>query len=158
MALAIIGGLPERFVPFAQIHRRAAAHAGHGRPPLSINGHGLVAETTELAADTYFRPLKTMMDRIGRERGWPPLTREQYDAGISLRGSTYVGGPEEVARKILWQHELFGHDRFLIQFTVGSLPHEETLRAIELFGREVAPLVREEVARRRETRQVADSN
>jgi probable LLM family oxidoreductase len=149
MALAIIGGLPERFVPFAQIHRRAAVQAGHARPALGINGHGFVADSGEKAAETYFVPLKTMMDRIGAERGWPPLTREQYEAGISPRGSTYVGSPEEVAAKILGQHELFDHDRFLIQFTVGSLPHDETLRAIELFGTEVAPIVREEVSRRR---------
>ena len=145
MALAIIGGLPERFVPFAEIHRRAAAAAGNAPPPLSINSHGLVAETSEEAAEAYFLPLKTMMDRIGRERGWPPLTREQYDAGRTLRGATVVGSPEEVAEKILWQHELFGHQRFLIQFTVGSLPHERTLKAIELLGTRVAPLVREGV-------------
>jgi alkanesulfonate monooxygenase SsuD/methylene tetrahydromethanopterin reductase-like flavin-dependent oxidoreductase (luciferase family) len=89
-----------------------------------------------------------MMDRIGAERGWPPLTREQYDAGRTLRGATVVGSPEDVAAKILYQHELFGHERFLIQFTVGSLPHEHTLRAIELFGTKVAPLVREELSRR----------
>jgi len=148
MALAIIGGLPERFVPFAEIHRRAASEAGHEPPPLSINSHGFVAETTEAAAEDYFVPLKTMMDRIGRERGWPPLTRQDYDAGRTLRGATVVGSPDDVARKILYQHELFGHERFLIQFTVGSLPHAKTLKAIELFGTEVAPLVREEVSRR----------
>jgi probable LLM family oxidoreductase len=148
MALAIIGGLPERFVPFAEIHRRAAAAAGHEPPGLSINGHGFVAETAEEAADTYFRPLKTMMDRIGRERGWPPLTREQYDAGLGPRGSTYAGSPEDVAAKILWQHELFGHDRFLIQLTVGSIAHEQTLKAIELLGAKVAPIVREGLSRR----------
>jgi probable LLM family oxidoreductase len=148
MALAIIGGQPERFVPFAEIHRRAAERAGHPRPALGLNGHGFVAESSQEAADTYFPALKTMMDRIGRERGWPPLTREQYDAGLTLRGSTYTGSPEEVARKILWQHELFDHDRFLLQITVGSLPHEQTMRAIELLGTEVAPLVREEVSRR----------
>ena len=148
MALAIIGGLPERFVPFAEVHRRAAAEAGHGRLPLSINSHGFVAETSQQAADEYFTPLKTMMDRIGRERGWRPLTRQDYDAGRTLRGATVVGSPEEVAAKILFQHELFGHERFLIQFTVGSLPHASTLKAIELFGTKVAPLVREEIARR----------
>jgi len=148
MALAIIGGLPERFVPFAEVHRRAAEEAGHGRLPLSINSHGFVAETSQRAADEYFTPLKTMMDRIGRERGWRPLTRQDYDAGRTLRGATVVGSPEEVAEKILFQHELFGHERFLIQFTVGSLPHASTLKAIELFGTRVAPLVREEVARR----------
>jgi probable LLM family oxidoreductase len=158
MALAIIGGRPEEFVPFAEIHKRAAAAAGHARPRLSINGHGFVAGTTEEAAETYFVPLKTMMDRIGAERGWRPLERQDYDAGRTLRGATYVGSPEEVARKILWQHELFGHDRFLIQLTVGSLPHDETMRAIELLGKEVAPIVREEVARRRERQIVAESN
>ena len=151
MALAIIGGLPERFVPFAEIHRRAAADAGHEPPRLSINSHGFVAESSQRAADEYFTPLKTMMDRIGRERGWRPLTRQDYDAGRTLRGATVVGSPEEVAEKILFQHELFGHERFLIQFTVGSLPHASTLKAIELFGTKVAPLVREEVARRART-------
>ena len=93
-------------------------------------------------------PLKTMMDRIGAERGWRPLERQDYDAGRTLRGATVVGDPAEVARKILFQHELFHHDRFLIQFTVGSLPHEQTLRSIELFGKQVAPIVRAEVSRR----------
>ena len=93
-------------------------------------------------------PLKTMMDRIGAERGWRPLERQDYDAGRTLRGATVVGSPDEVVAKILYQHELFGHERFLIQFTVGSLPHEQTLKAIELFGKKVAPIVREEVERR----------
>ena len=150
MALAIIGGLPERFVPFAELHRGAAREHGHDPPPpLSINSHGFVGETSEQAAEDYFVPLKTMMDRIGLERGWQPLTRQDYDAGRTLRGATVVGTPEEVAEKILFQHELFGHDRFLIQFTVGSLPHEKTMKAIELFGTRVAPIVREEVSRRR---------
>jgi probable LLM family oxidoreductase len=149
MALAIIGGLPERFVPFAEIHRRAALEHGHDPPPpLSINSHGFVGETSEQAAEDYYIPLKTMMDRIGAERGWPPLQRQDYDAGRTLRGATVVGSPEEVAEKILWQHELFRHQRFLIQFTVGSLPHEKTMKAIELFGTKVAPLVRDEVSRR----------
>jgi alkanesulfonate monooxygenase SsuD/methylene tetrahydromethanopterin reductase-like flavin-dependent oxidoreductase (luciferase family) len=89
-----------------------------------------------------------MMDRIGAERGWRPLERQDYDAGRTLRGATVVGSPEDVAAKILYQHELFAHDRFLIQFTVGSLPHDKTLKAIELFGTEVAPIVRPEVSRR----------
>ena len=149
MALAIIGGLPERFVPFAEIHRRAAVEHGHDPPPLSINSHGFVGESSEQAAEDYFVPLKTMMDRIGAERGWRPLERQDYDAGRTLRGATVVGDPDDVAAKILYQHELFDHERFLIQFTVGSLPHEKTLKAIELFGTKVAPIVREEVSRRR---------
>ena len=127
----------------------AAPPIEHGHeppPPLSINSHGFVGESSEQAAEDYFVPLKTMMDRIGAERGWRPLERQDYDAGRTLRGATVVGSPEEVAAKILYQHELFRHDRFLIQFTVGSLPHEQTLKAIELFGTKVAPIVREEVA------------
>ncbi|MCV0402303.1 MAG: LLM class flavin-dependent oxidoreductase [Chloroflexi bacterium] len=150
MALAIIGGEPARFAPFAQIFRRAAAEAGHDPiPPLSINSHGFVADTAEEAAEIAYPPTKLMMDRIGRERGWPPLTRAQFDASRELSGATFIGDPAQVAEKILWQHEIFGHDRFLVQFTIGSIPHEQVMRSIELFGREVAPVVRAEVERRR---------
>jgi len=146
MALAIIGGLPERFTPFADLHRRAAEEAGHGRLPLSINSHGFVADTSQRAADAFFEPLATMMNRIGRERGWSPLTRQDYEAMRTVRGALFVGSPQEVVEKILFQHELFGHDRFLIQFTVGTMPHAEVLRSIELFGTEVAPAVRKALA------------
>ena len=88
------------------------------------------------------------MDRIGRERGWPPMSREQFEAARSLRGANFVGSPDEVVEKILFQHEIFRHERFLIQFTVGTLPHDEVMRSIELFGTKVAAAVREEVARR----------
>ena len=148
MALAIIGGRPEQFAPFAEIHRRAAREAGHDVPALSINSHGFIARTSQEAADVSWPPFEAMMTKIGRERGWPPMTREQFDASRSLHGANFVGSPEEVAEKILFQHEIFGHDRFLLQLTVGSLDHEHTMRAIELFGTEVAPLVRAEVARR----------
>ncbi len=147
MALAIIGGLPERFAPFAEIHRRAAVEAGFDPPPaLSINGHGLVADTSQEAAETAYPAVKKAMDRIGRERGWPPLERPTYDASRTMRGSAYIGSPQEVAEKILFQHEIFGHDRFLVQFSVGRLPHKTVMRSIELFGTEVAPLVRKELA------------
>jgi probable LLM family oxidoreductase len=152
MALAIIGGLPERFAPFAEIHRRAAAQAGHERPALSINSHGFIAETSQQAADAYYPSLAAAMNRIGRERGWPPTTRADFDASCTLRGANVVGSPEQVAEKILFQHELFQHDRFLLQLTVGAMPHAEVLRAIELFGTEVAPIVRREVARRSSSR------
>jgi alkanesulfonate monooxygenase SsuD/methylene tetrahydromethanopterin reductase-like flavin-dependent oxidoreductase (luciferase family) len=83
-----------------------------------------------------------MMDRIGGERGWPPHTRADYDRGLELRGHLFVGSPQQLVEKILFQHEIFGHDRFLLQVTVGSIPHAQTLRAIELLGTEVAPAVR----------------
>lgn len=148
MALAIIGGEPERFAPFADLHRRAAREAGHEPPALSINSHGLIADTSQQASDLAFPAFKSTMDRIGRERGWPPLSRGQFEASRSLRGANFVGSPQEVIDKILFQHEIFGHQRCLLQFTVGTLPHDVVMRSIELLGTEVAPVVRREVARR----------
>ncbi len=150
MALAIIGGEPPRFAPFRELHRQAARQAGHDPlPAFSINSHGLIADDSQDAADTVFPALKATMDRIGRERGWPPMTREQFEASRGLRGSNFVGSPEQVVEKILYQYEIFEHDRFLIQFTVGSLPHDKVLRSIQLYGTKVAPQVRAEVERRR---------
>lgn len=142
MALAIIGGMPERFVPFADIHRRAADAAGHARPSLSINSHGYVAGTAEQAADDFFPAYAEMMTSIGRERGWPPMQRPDFDALRTRRGALVVGSVDEVVEKILFQHELFGHDRFLMQTSVGDLAHARVLRSIELLGTEVAPAVR----------------
>ena len=142
MALAIIGGLPERFTPFAELHRRAAAEAGREPPRLSINSHGYIADTAQQALDESFPYVSAAMNKIGRERGWPPMVRADYDAAASQRGSNFVGTPEQVVEKILFQHEIFGHDRFLIQFTIGGIPHDGILRSIELLGREVAPAVR----------------
>ena len=149
MALAIIGGQPERFAPFAELFRRAAAEAGHvPPPPLSINSHGYVAESSERAGEEFFPAYSAMMNRIGRERGWSGLTRQDFDALRTRRGALVVGSPDDVIEKILFQHEIFGHQRFLAQMSVGSLPHEQVLRSIELFGTVVAPAVRTEVARR----------
>jgi alkanesulfonate monooxygenase SsuD/methylene tetrahydromethanopterin reductase-like flavin-dependent oxidoreductase (luciferase family) len=151
MALAIIGGQPARFAPFAEIHRAALKQGGHGPQPLSINSHGFIADDSQAAAETAFPPMKATMDRIGRERGWPPMSREQFEAARRLEGSNFVGSPQEVVDKILYQHEIFDHDRFLIQFTIGPLPHRAVMRSIELFGTEVAPKVREAVANKTAT-------
>ncbi|HEX5800360.1 MAG TPA: LLM class flavin-dependent oxidoreductase [Gaiellaceae bacterium] len=148
MALAIIGGLPERFVSFAELHRSAATEAGHAPLPLSINSHGYLADDSRRAADESFGPFAATMNRIGRERGWAPLGRADFEAMRTPRGALFVGNPEEVVEKILFQHELFGHDRFLLQVSVGTLPHAGVLRSIELLGTEVAPAVRAELARR----------
>ena len=86
-----------------------------------------------------------MMNRIGRERGWGPMQRPDFDASRTLHGASFVGSPQEVVEKILFQHEIFKHDRFLIQFSVGSVPHDKLLRSIELFGTEVAPAVRKAI-------------
>jgi alkanesulfonate monooxygenase SsuD/methylene tetrahydromethanopterin reductase-like flavin-dependent oxidoreductase (luciferase family) len=146
LALGIIGGLPERFRSFADLHREAASRAGHAPPPLSLNSHGFISDDARHAADTAFPAFAETMNRIGRERGWPPMTREQFDASTTLRGANLVGGPEEVIEKILFQHRIFGHQRCMIQFSVGTLPHREILRSIELFGTVVAPAVRKETA------------
>src|SRR3954452_5626997 len=135
--------LLERFAPFAELHRRATQQGGHAYQPLSINSHGFIAETREEAVRVSFPAFTAMMDRIGRERGWPPLTREQYLASHELRGANFVGSPDQIVEKILFQHEIFKHDRFLLQMSVGTLPHADVMRAIELLGTEVAPKVRE---------------
>jgi probable LLM family oxidoreductase len=145
LALAIIGGMPERFAPFASLHRDSARAAGHEPPALSINAHGYLAADSQRAADEAFGPFATTMNRIGRERGWPPLTRQQYDASLALRGANFIGSPQQVIDKILFQHGIFGHQRCLLQFTVGPMPHRDVLRSIELFGTEVAPVVRREI-------------
>jgi len=148
MALGIIGGMPERFAPFVELHRRAAEQAGHGRLPVSINSHGYIAETREQAAEDAYPPYALMMNRIGAERGWRPMQRQDFDAAMTLHGANFVGSPQDVIDKILFQHEIFQHNRFLLQITVGAMPHDKVLRSIELFATEVAPTVREEVARR----------
>jgi len=149
MALAIIGGQPERFAPFADLHRRAALEAGYDPPPpLSINSHAYIADTSEQAADEFFPSYTAMMNAIGRERGWAPIGQSEFDELRSPRGALLVGSPEQVIEKILFQHEIFGHQRFMAQITVGTLPHDRALHAIELLGTVVAPAVRKEIGRR----------
>ena len=150
LAIAIIGGQPEHFAPLARLYRDAARRGGHDptRLPISINSHTYVAETSRQAGDEYYPTYAAMMNRIGRERGWSPMGRNQFEMGRSPRGALVVGSPEEVVEKILSEHELFGHQRFMAQISVGTLPHEKVMRAIELFGTEVAPAVRKETERR----------
>jgi probable LLM family oxidoreductase len=148
MALAIIGGMPARFAPMVELYREAARRAGHDADtlPVSINSHGFIAADSQRAADVAFPPFAETMTRIGRERGWPPTSRQHFEAERRLEGALFVGSPQQIVEKVLYQHEVFGHDRFLIQLTVGPMPHVEVLKAIELLGTEVAPVVRREVA------------
>jgi probable LLM family oxidoreductase len=150
MAVAIIGGEPARFAPLLDYYRDQGIRAGHNPKRLSIgiNSHGFVAETTEEAAELFYPPLSSVMNRIGGERGWAPMTRAQYDEMRGPRGALLVGSPEAVAEKILFQHAIFRHQRFLLQISVGPMAHDRVMRAIELFGTKVAPVVRAEVARR----------
>ena len=148
MALGIIGGATERFAPLVELYRESARRAGHDPDslPVSINSHGFVAESSHAAADAAFPPYLEVMGRIGRERGWPPPTKQRFDAERSPRGALLVGSPQEVIDKMLFEHELFGYRRFLMQMTVGTMPHAAVMRSIELFGTEVAPAVRRELA------------
>lgn len=150
LAIAIIGGMPERFAPFANLYREAAQQGGHDPAtlPLSINSHGFLADSSRAAADIYFPAYMAVMGKIGRERGWAPPTRQQFDAACTLRGSDFVGGPDEISEKILFQHEIFGHQRLLLQLGVGTVDHAHMMHAIELLGTRVAPVVREEIRRR----------
>jgi probable LLM family oxidoreductase len=150
LTIAIIGGQPERFAPLVGRYRESLARAGHdaAATPLAINTHAFVADDAARADAAFAPAYREMMGRIGRERGWPPMTQDQYDALRSPRGALAVGSPEQVAEKLLFEHELFGHQRYLAQMSVGAVAHSDVLRSIELFGTEVAPLVRAEVGRR----------
>jgi hypothetical protein len=112
---------------------------------ISINSHGFIADSSQEAAEDAFPPYMEVMGRIGRERGWLPPTRQQFDGERSRRGALLVGSPQEVTDKILFEHELFGHQRFLMQMTVGTMPHAKVMRSIELLGTVVAPAVRREL-------------
>jgi probable LLM family oxidoreductase len=150
LALAIIGGMAEQFAPLVQLYRQAAAQAGHDPAQLavSVNSHGFIARDGQEARDVAFPYFEQAMNKIGRERGWPPLTRAQFDAAATLRGANFIGAPEDIVEKILFQHEIFRHQRFLLMLNVGTMPHDKVLQAIELLGTAVAPLVRREIAAR----------
>ncbi len=150
LALAIIGGMPERFAPFFNLYRQASKEAGFDPThiPLSVNSHGFIADDAQDAVDTFYPAATAMMNKIGRERGWAPSTQAQLEKQRTLRGSDFVGTPDEIIEKILFQHELFDHQRFLIYMGNNSIPHSKMMRAVELFGTKVAPVVRKEIARR----------
>jgi probable LLM family oxidoreductase len=150
LTLAIIGGQPERFVPLVDLYREAAGAAGHDpeQTKVAINTHAFVGETSAQADAAFAAPYLAMMNRIGRERGWPPSGKAEYEALRSPRGAVAAGSPEQVAEKILFEHELFGHQRYIGQMSVGAVEHRDVLRSMELFGTEVAPVVRAEVQRR----------
>jgi len=144
LAIAIIGGEPARFAPFAELYRDAWARAGHdpSKARVSINSHGFIADSEAEAAELFWPRYADAMGRIGRERGWPPPTRAHFDNERSPQGALLVGSPQQVIDKILYEHELFGNDRFLLQLSVGTMPHAQMMKAIELYGTVVAPAVR----------------
>ena len=143
LALAIIGGQTERFTPFAELYRRVWSEVGHeGEPRVAINTHAFVADSRK-AVDRAFAPgYLEVMNRIGRERGWPPSGRAEYEGLAGPAGPLAVGSPEEVAEKIVRVQELFQPERYLAHISIGAVEHRDVMHAIELFGTRVAPLVR----------------
>ena len=147
MALAIIGGEPKQFVLHIKLYRDTWVKSGHDIKDLQlgINSHVYIADNSQQAADEFYPSYASVMTKIGKERGWSPMNRTQFEAMRSKQGSLLVGSPEEVTDKILYEHELFGNTRFLAQMSVGSMPHAQTMRSIELFGTKVAPVIRKSV-------------
>jgi probable LLM family oxidoreductase len=143
LTLAIIGGQPERFAPLVDLYQRAFEAGGHDtdQKKVAINTHAFVAETSAQADSAFAQSYLAMMNRIGRERGWPPSGRAEYDALAGPAGPLAVGSPEEVAEKIVRVHELFQPERYLAHISIGAVEHRDVMHAIELFGTRVAPLV-----------------
>ena len=149
LALAIIGGSPLQFAPLVELYQRAARKNGHDPSKLTVasHSHGFVAETTDIAADKFYPSTAQAMNVLGKERGWPPYTHQSFDQARSLEGALYVGDAKTVAEKIIFLRKNVGVTRFMLHMPVGSMPHADVMKAIELLGTEVAPLVREELAK-----------
>lgn len=146
LLLAIIGGEPVRFAPYVDLFHRALDQLGTGSAPIGIHSPGHIAETDEQARNELWPHYRGMVARIGRERGWPPPTREKFDAEAGPTGAIFVGGPETVATKIAATVRALSADRFDLKYSNGTLPHEAMLRSIELYGTKVAPMVRDMLA------------
>jgi len=145
LMLAIIGGDPRRFLPFIDLYKRAYAQLGRPVKPIGLHSHGYVADTDQQAREELWPHHKKMRDRIGAERGWPPVTRASFDREADA-GSLYVGAPETVARRIAGAAKALGISRFDMKYSSGTLPHDKLMRSIELYGTKVVPLAREMLA------------
>ena len=145
LSLAIIGGDPKRFHPYVDLYQRAFAQLGRPAKEIAVHSPGHVADTDEKAREEYWTGYKGMHDRIGAERGWPPIGHGQFIQEVE-RGSLYVGSPETVARKIAATAKTLGLVRFDLKYSAGTLPHDKMMRSIELYGSKVMPLVREILA------------
>ena len=146
LMLAIIGGDPQRFAPYADLYRRALKEFGSPELPIGVHSPGHIAETDEQAREELWPHFKVNRDRIGAERGWGPVSRAAFEQEAGPHGSLYVGSPETVARKIAATVEVLGASRFDLKYSNGPMPHELSMTAIELYGTEVIPRVRELLA------------
>ena len=142
LMLAIIGGDPARFAPYVDLYHRAFKEFGRPARPIGVHSPGYVAETDEQAREELWPDYKAMRDRIGKERGWPPMGRDEFVSDAE-HGSLYVGSPETVARKIAKTAKALGISRFQLKYSAGPLPHEKLMKSIELYGRKVVPMVQE---------------
>ena len=144
LMLAIIGGMPRQFTPFINLYKKSWLENGHNAEDLQvgINNHMFIGEDGEKAADDFFPYYAQMMDRVGRSRGWQPMTREQFDCMQAPEGSLMVGSVEQVIEKMIYEYELFGFTRFFAQASLGFVPHEMTIKSIELFAKQVVPEVK----------------
>ena len=145
LMLAIIGGDPNRFAPYVDLYHRAFDQMGQPVQPIGVHSPGYVADTDEQAREELWPDYKRMRDRIGAERGWPPMQRLEFDREAN-QGSLYVGSPETVARKIASSAKALRTRRFQMKYSAGALSHERLMRSIELYGRKVIPLVRDMLA------------
>ncbi|KIU46358.1 MULTISPECIES: LLM class flavin-dependent oxidoreductase [Bradyrhizobium] len=145
LMLAIIGGDPKRFAPYVDLHQRAYQQFGRTPQPIGVHSPGYIAETDTQAREELWPDYKVMRDRIGKERGWPPMGRDEFVAEAE-HGSLYVGAPETVARKIASTVKTLGVARFQLKYSAGPLPHEKLMKSIELYGRKVVPMVRDMLA------------
>jgi probable LLM family oxidoreductase len=145
LMLAIIGGDPKRFTPYVELYHRALGQFGRETRPIGVHSPGYVAETDTQAREELWPDYKLMRDRIGKERGWPPMGRDEFVSEAD-HGSLYVGAPETVARKIAATVKALGASRFQLKYSAGPLPHAKLMRSIELYGRKVVPLVRDMLA------------
>jgi probable LLM family oxidoreductase len=145
LMLAIIGGDPRRFAPYVDLYHKASEQAGRPARDIGVHSPGYIAESDEQARRDLFPHFKKIRDRLGKERGWPPVTEEDFENEIE-HGSLYAGSPETVARKIVKLVQTLGISRFQMKYSAGPMPHEKLMSSIELYGTKVIPLVRSMLA------------
>jgi alkanesulfonate monooxygenase SsuD/methylene tetrahydromethanopterin reductase-like flavin-dependent oxidoreductase (luciferase family) len=145
LVLAIIGGESARFAPYVDLFHRALGQLEQPDLPVAVHSPGYIADTDEEAAEQYWPHHKAMRDRIGAERGWPPARPDEYRNEIE-HGALYLGSPETVATKIAATVRALGIQRFDLKYSAGTLPHERTMRSIELYGSKVIPMVKDLLA------------
>jgi probable LLM family oxidoreductase len=146
LTLAIIGGSAKRFLPYVELYNRTLKELGKPQQPIGVHSPGHVADTDEQAREEVWPHYLAMMNRIGRERGWPPRGREDFEREAGPDGALYVGAPETVAAKIVRTAKDLGVSRFDLKYSSGTLPHAAMMKSIELYGTRVMPMVRAQLA------------